>query len=114
MRYLNEERFIVHSNTKEAMKNYADNYDRIFRSEAPAEEPMPSSDGIEMRIVTITHFCKVCDAFVPDPENHQYHGVFTVPPVEVADLGEPVESEYAEHEDYACICAECTPSDDEK
>ncbi len=30
MKYLTEERFIVSSNTKEALRNYADNYDRIF------------------------------------------------------------------------------------
>ncbi len=30
MKYLTEERFIVASNSKEALRNYTDNYDRIF------------------------------------------------------------------------------------
>jgi hypothetical protein len=30
VKYINEERFIVSSNTSEAQKNYSDNYDRIF------------------------------------------------------------------------------------
>lgn len=33
-KYLESERFIVNSNTKEAIKNYADNYDRIFGEKA--------------------------------------------------------------------------------
>lgn len=39
MKYLTEERFIVQSSGKEAIKNYADNYDRIF-GEAPKPCPL--------------------------------------------------------------------------
>lgn len=33
-KYLESERFLVTSNNKEALKNYADNYDRIFGKKA--------------------------------------------------------------------------------
>lgn len=96
MKYLTEERFIVNSNDKQSLKNYRDNYDRIFGKKdecscphqdanepdhdtaCPAAAPK-DTDAIEMRFVTITHFCKVCEALVPDPENHQHHAVINKP-----------------------------------
>lgn len=102
MKYITEERFIVTSNDKEARRKYAENYDRIFGekgcdecscphgdanepanmhdSACPAKAVAPKdADAIEMRFVTITHFCKVCEALVPDPENHQHHAVINEP-----------------------------------
>ena len=51
-KYLESERFIVNSNTKESIKNYADNYDRIFGEKA---EPSASPDVIGCRLYAEIH-----------------------------------------------------------
>jgi hypothetical protein len=38
----------------------------------------PCTDAIETRIATYMWFCKMCDAYVSDPENHTVHGVIKV------------------------------------
>lgn len=71
-KYISEERFIVSSNSKEAIKNYADNYDRIFGKKAEhvdgyivpncpgctdgAPEKAPDSDAIECRLRSYVNF----------------------------------------------------------
>ena len=45
---------------KPVSKEYRDNWDRVFG------DPEPE------RFVEIKHFCKECDALVPDPENHRH------------------------------------------
>lgn len=80
MKYLQEERFIVHSNSKEALRNYSEGWERTF-GEKPAEPDAAESDdsdAIEMRVRTFAHYCSLCRAYVTDPENHQYHGVIAL------------------------------------
>lgn len=73
MRYLTEERFIVHSNDKEAVKNYRENWERIFGEKEP--HAAAASDAIECRIRSWVWWCEVCQAPIFDPENHQYHAI---------------------------------------
>lgn len=67
-KYLTDEKFIVHSNTKEAQDNYRDNYDRIFGK----KEPLTSECGCEGAVVRNCPYagdvrnddeqrCKCCD-----------------------------------------------------
>lgn len=58
MKYLQEERFIVNSNDKQSLKNYADNYDRIFGEPEPCRKRPGTEDiahtddcdGIECKV----------------------------------------------------------------
>jgi hypothetical protein len=49
-KYLSEERFIVTSNDKDSLRNYKDNYDRIFRQEETPAEASKDNDAIECRL----------------------------------------------------------------
>ena len=75
MKYLNEERFLVNSHDAEAQKRYAEGWERTFGDKKDEPAAPADTDAIEMRFVTITHYCDVCQAHVPDPENHQHHAV---------------------------------------
>lgn len=46
MKYINEERFIVTSNNKDALRKYADNYDRVFGDDVIAKSLEPNASPV--------------------------------------------------------------------
>lgn len=83
-KYISEERFIVSSNTKEAIKNYADNYDRIFGKKdeeethegsppyCPVSCPVCHPDAIVCRLSSYVNF-------IPPGPNGVINDVFDGP-----------------------------------
>lgn len=65
--------------TKPPSDVYRDGWDRVFGAESEPEHPR-SSDGIDVRVKSWMWFCRVCDCYVSDPENHQFHAVITTMP----------------------------------
>lgn len=82
MKYVTTERFIVSSNTADAQKKYADNYDAVFRhKESPegdpeAPEECANSDGIECRVRGYLYECQTCKCLHMDPTGHQHHALY--------------------------------------
>jgi hypothetical protein len=66
MKYINEEKFLVSSNTKEAVRNYSENYDRIFGEPEPRVESggnvMILDESFRRAVSDLPDPCGVCGA----------------------------------------------------
>lgn len=68
--------------SKPSTPEYRDAWERNFGD--GVAEARRDTDEIRMRIKTYLWKCETCQAYVSDPENHQYH-------VTIGPLTEPVE-----------------------